>query len=45
MNHWIRVGWMKRRNTLGVYDCKVPIKLKEKLYNSGIRAMPYGIKC
>ena len=39
MNHRIKVGSMKRRNTLGVYDCKVPNKLKEKLYNSGIRAM------
>lgn len=36
---------MKRRNTLGVYDRKVPVKLKEKLYNNAIRAMLYGIKC
>ena len=45
MNHKIRVGWMKRRNTLGVYVRKVPIELKEKLYNNAIRAMFYGIKC
>ena len=45
MNHRIRVGWMKMKNILGAYNRKVPIKLKEKLYNSGIRAMLYGIKC
>ena len=45
VNLKIRVEWMKRRNILGVYDRKVPVKLKEKLYNNAIRAMLYGIKC
>ena len=42
----IKVAWSRWRDLSGViYDMKVPVKLKSKLYNTVVRpAMVYGIE-
>jgi hypothetical protein len=47
VNHRIRAGWVKWRQTSGILcDKKVPNKLKDKFYRTVIRsAMLYGAEC
>ena len=47
VNNRIRIGWMKWKEVSGVmYDRKMPVKLKDKVFKTMIRpAMTYGSEC